>query len=110
MENPYAEAGSLQALTCTSQGGSPVPTLRWFRNDKEVSLKLVKSFYPCEMCLAMCAGNLKMYKFMSKQSQRTECSQLLGEISILFRYECGIIEEAKMDILYNMCKCARRVV
>lgn len=40
MENTYAEAGSLQSLICSSNGGSPAPTLKWYRNDKEVSLNV----------------------------------------------------------------------
>ncbi|CAG0880471.1 unnamed protein product, partial [Darwinula stevensoni] len=30
------EAGNLLRLTCISIGGNPLPTLKWFRNDKEI--------------------------------------------------------------------------
>ncbi|XP_065200592.1 nephrin-like isoform X2 [Planococcus citri] len=41
MNTSYAEAGSLQTLKCVSIDGSPLPTLKWFRNDKEIPSKVM---------------------------------------------------------------------
>lgn len=35
-EGTPIETGTTQTMTCVSQGGNPLPTLRWFRKDKEV--------------------------------------------------------------------------
>ncbi|XP_054719088.1 nephrin-like [Uloborus diversus] len=36
-EGTPIERGSTQTMTCVSQGGNPLPTIRWFRKDKEIS-------------------------------------------------------------------------
>lgn len=35
-EGTPIETGTTQTMTCVSQGGNPLPTLRWFRKEKEV--------------------------------------------------------------------------
>ncbi|GFT44041.1 nephrin [Nephila pilipes] len=41
------KAGDLQKLSCVSSGGNPPATLKWFKNDKEVSFFFL-------LCLEFC--------------------------------------------------------
>ncbi|GIY41539.1 nephrin [Caerostris darwini] len=36
-EGNAIQAGKLQRLTCISQGGNPLPTLKWYKGDEEIS-------------------------------------------------------------------------